>query len=261
MLFHNLLDAYNYNFKIKKMKKYFIYTILLFGIYSCSNDNINDETTEELNIIAFKSALENYDNQVIVYTSGANNTYDNNGNIQTSFNNEFVEFKINEKSFTHSQFFNHAFDISSTTNSEHQDIMNTGVNASIEHMGSSADIYVPKKMLIDESNFDDSISLHFSKSDGKTITWDSDTDNPTDKVFLVIVERQTPFNSPVVKTLSTITLDSSDDGSISINANDLKDFKVGNELDIYMARGNEMVIGDTGFVFYNVNLIYGKVVN
>jgi hypothetical protein len=243
------------------MKKYLIYTVLLFGIYSCSNDNINDDTSESLNTLVFKSALENYDNHVTVYTSGANNIYSNNGDVQTSFNEEFIEFKINEKSFYKEQFSNHAFDITSTSNSSYQDIMNTGVNALIEHVGSTANIYVPKKMLIDESNFDDPISLHFSKSDGKTITWNPDTDNPSDKVFLVIIERQTPFNSSVDKTLNTITLVLPDDGNISISSNDLKNFKIGNNLDIYMARGNEMVIEDTGFVFYNLNLIYGKVVN
>jgi hypothetical protein len=242
------------------MKKYFLYTVLFFGFYSCSNDNLNEETNEDLSTIVFKSGLENYDNQVIVYTSGANNIYNDIGNVQTDFNTKFEDFKINEKTFSASQFSNHVFDISSTLNSDYQSLMNTGLNATVDYEGINENVYVPKRIFLNENDFDDNISLHFSKTNGKNINWNTDTANPVDRVFIVITERDTPFTG-VNKSVNSITLEVADTGNIAITANDLQKFTVGSDLDFYIARGNEKIIGNTGFTFYNVNLIYGKVVN
>lgn len=243
------------------MKKIIYHTAILLGIIalnSCSSDQVSDPNSIETYI--FKSNLSSVENQVFVQVTGVNNAVSVLNNVQVDFMEGFQPFKIDGSNFNSGLFVENNLSIGNGENMNMTNVTSLGNLKEISYQGINEEVYVPNLVEVPQSLFTNNLFVDISKANGLTIPCVQDSDNPFSKIFLAIMNRGERFvDDNAQGVISEILNDENQSFFISPEA--LSDFEIGNEVDVYLARGNEVQINETAFVFYNINSMFGRIVD
>jgi hypothetical protein len=180
------------------------------------------------------------------------------GTITPDFEDVITPFSINEVEFTSADFGDEEFMMVNNDSPKGNSIVQGGI-VDVSFNGQTGEAYVPK--LIELVNVNPSDDILISKTDGITLNWDSDPNNPFETIFIVMINRGQFFVEDYPDGyISTTAIDSN--GSLQIHGSEFNnDFNLDDMVDIYIGRGNEVQIGDTAFTFFNVNLFTAKMTN
>jgi hypothetical protein len=245
------------------MKKIINYTVIILGIIalnSCSSDQVSD--SNEIETYIFKSNLSSVDNQVFVQVTGANNAESVLNTVQVDFTEDIQPFIIDGSNFNSELFFENNLNIGDQENMNMINVTSLGNLKEVSYQGITEEVYVPKLVEVPQSLFTNNLFVDISKENGITIPWIQDSANPFEKIFLVVVNRGERFSNNADKQSGVISEVINDENqSFIISPEALSDFEVGNEVDVYLARGNEIQIKETAFVFYNINSMFGRIVD
>lgn len=239
------------------------FLVILFstiGIVSCTSDTLSEDIKTSGSFI-FQSKFDNATNYVFISSTGAHNIFPGDGVIQTDFESNFIPFEINGIGITESNIDEDENLIPFRTGKNPNLLFlgNLGTNLEISLQGQTVEVYNPKFVNVSSESFINQ-ELRISKTNGIEINWEADENNPNEDLFLVLINRG-DRNSVTDKpdaVVSTVVKDENESFVLSPNA--LNGFSVGHDVDFYIARGNEILLGETAFVLYNINLIGGKIV-
>ncbi|PPK96315.1 hypothetical protein LY01_00133 [Nonlabens xylanidelens] len=246
------------------MKKIINYTAILLGIIafnSCSSDKVSGSIDIESYI--FKSALSSAENQVFVEVTGANNVEGTHNTVQVDFVGDDIQpFAIDGSNFITDLFSENILYIGAGENMNMTNVTSIGNVKEVIYQGISEEVYVPRLVEVPENLFTNGLFVDISKENGITIPWTQDSYNPFGKIFLVVINRGERFSNIEDNPFGVISeVITDDEESFTISPDALADFEIGDGLDIYIARGNEVQINDTAFVFYNINSFFGRIIN
>ena len=245
------------------MKKILNYAAILLGVVvfiSCESDKVLD--SNDLESYIFKSNLSEADNQVFVEVTGVNNMETALSTVQVDFMQDIQPFIIDGVNFNSELFFENNLYIGAGENMNMTNVTSLGNMKEISFQEITEEIYVPKLVEVPQSLFTNNLFVDISKENGITIPWIQDNANPFGKIFLVVINRGERFSNDIDNPSGVISEVINDENeSFSISPEILSQFEVGNEVDIYLARGNEVQINDTAFVFYNINSFFGRIID
>jgi hypothetical protein len=243
---------------MKNLKNYFLAFLSVAAFTSCSEDNMSHDNNIESFI--FKSSLSSAKNQVFVQVTSNNNIITNSCSIQTDFEENIVPFSINQHNLNEENFNENYLSIGNGQNTNLTDISELGTSMEVSFQGVTEEVYVPHLVNVPSSLFTNNLFVDISKENGLIIPWTGDSANPFGKIFLVVLNRGDRSGTyRPTGVISEVLNDESQ--SFTISPNTLSDFKVGDTIDIYLARGNEVQIEDTAFVFYNINSMPGRIID
>jgi len=241
---------------MKNFKNYILQILIITTILSCNESDLS-VSENPLSDQLYKSTIQ-ADNYIVVQTNGSQNQFEpKTGSIQFDFKNSFKHFSIEGKSFESNQFTGNIFDVSPNLNESYQPIFDLGRTKSISINNQTKDIYYPKSVKLNESLISNTGYVEISKSNGINLSWQPDQNNPDNKVYLVIV--QTSGNSEDLQS-TDISQVISNDNSYRVTPDELSSFNLNDDIDIFLARGNETKISKTAFTFFNVNVVSGKII-
>jgi len=250
-----------YNLETKIMKNYSILLSLFFIslLFSCTADSVDESDRNASSF--FPSKFTDATNFVFINTNGAHNMFTNYGNIQTDFEDSFIPFEINGIEITEDFIDEQEKRIPFRTG-KNENLMflgDLGTTVVIKVASVSSEVYIPKFVDVSSENFINH-DLKISKSNGIVINWVVDVNNPNEDVFLALLNRG--FRSSEGPKPSAVISDmvKDENGSYTISPDSLEGFEIGHVVDFYIGRGNEILKGDTAFIFYNINLIGGTIV-
>lgn len=243
------------------MKKYNLILILLLIVsllsISCSSEVDFHESSSSYSSI-FKSELD-AKNHVFVSATAVENIYSTRGSVQIDFTEPYEFFDVDGSIFPETSFQDNSIYVTENLNDSLQHIFKLGEPKQIIHKNTDAEIYVPNFVKLNSNLIEVGEFFEISKSRGAELEWEQDFANSNSYLFLVIIDRgeinSVPTNAVISKTLE----DSS--GRVDISPSELNDFSNDGKVDIYLARGNEQMIEDTAFTFYNVNVISAKMID
>ena len=245
------------------MKKILNCAAILLSIVvliSCESDKVLDSNNLESYI--FKSNLSEADNQVFVEVTGVNNTETVLNAVQVDFMEDIQPFIIDGANFNSELFFENNLRIGAGENMNMTNVTSLGNIKEISYQEITQEVYVPNLVEVPQTLFTNNLFVDISKENGITIPWIQDNANPFGKIFLVVINRGERFTNDIDNPTGVISEVINDENeSFIISGEDLSAFDVGNEVDIYLARGNEVQINDTAFVFYNINSLSGRIVD
>ena len=245
------------------MKKILNYAAILLSVVvfiSCESDKVLD--SNDLESYIFKSNLSEADNQVFVEVTGVNNTETVLNAVQVDFMEDIQPFIIDGANFNSELFFENNLYIGAGENMNMTNVTSLGNMKEISFQEITEEIYVPKLVEVPQSLFTNNLFVDISKENGITIPWIQDNANPFGKIFLVVINRGERFTNDIDNPTGVISEVINDENeSFIISPETLSQFEVGNEVDIYLARGNEVQINDTAFVFYNINSFFGRIID
>ena len=241
---------------INKIKNYILQIIIISTILSCNESDISvseNSLTDEL----YKSTIQ-ADNYIVVQTNGYRNNFEpKTGSVQFDFKNSFKKFSIEGRSFEKNQFTGNIFDVSPNLNQSYQPIFDLGRTKSIAIDDQTKDIYYPKNVHLNEDLISNTGYVEISRSNGINLSWQPDQNDPDDEIYLVII--QTSGNSEDLES-TDISHIVSNDNSYRVTPDELSNFILNDDVDIFLARGNETKIGKTAFTFFSVNTVPAKII-
>lgn len=257
------------------MKRIKILSILILGILfiSCEKDQSTDQstkTTSPLGTYFTESVnadiIQNTDNQLYIYSTYYNNKFSNGGeaNFQVRQSGMSKTVKIDNKQLDFGK--NDVLSFNENQNPNLIPVVNPGdknVTFTLEGQTKTGTIYNSKPVIINSLNDNHPAAILISKSTGINLTWTPDSKNGNDKIAVALINRgdilNNSTNPPKNSSISIIT---DDDGSQTISSSQLSDnnFNLGDYVDIYIGRGNNVKINNTAVIYYNVNLVQGKII-
>lgn len=243
-----------------KNYKLILLSFILIASTSCSNDR-DEDVNDTIGSFIFKSTLESAANHVFVSSTGSSNIVNGSGTIQTDFSEQFIPFSLGTIEITEQMIDSdeNLIPFRPDKNNNLLFLGELGNYISISHQNESAEFYIPKLVNVTSDSFNNNM-LTLSKSNGIEFNWTPDNLNPIGNLFLVIVNRGDRWSETDKPTSIVSEILSDEEGNFLLPNTSLNDFSVGDDVDFYIARGNEMLLGETAFTFYNVNTISGKIV-
>lgn len=253
-------------------------TLILFisiiSLSSCNKDTISENDIDDdfstYNLLGKGSVQGNMinesENQIFIQVNQNNNLPNGGGASFNASQNQIsnlVNIDATTVDFTNDKPL---LNIGQNINPELLSVLDSGdrkITTKVNGESHTNTVYNPKPVQVQNLN---SAFLEISISGGLVLNWDVDKDNPLNQVAISLINRGDLLNiteeyEPVAKD-SDISIIVNDSGQYTISPESISEanFDLNDIIYIYIGRANVGMVDKTAIIYYNTNLLAGKVV-
>lgn len=241
------------------MKNILFILSLVFILVSCNKDNNLDANFNEFDNIFTNS--KKADNFITLSQSNIAGNFS-----QIDISKEIVDSTQKEDNEITNNFINDFLGRISLNDDKHISISRTqensknisvsfGKNYSLHsnNKSGSLDFYVPESIILSNKEEIDEIDLEKPL----TINWNPDPINPNGKVVVTLINRGSITNENTIVNIDDISYTTTvdDNGQFIIEQSKLSRFQINNNLDVIIARGNQVYLNNTALTVFTSDLL------